>query len=95
MEEKIAIKDMLELIYQAEGEILDKKIKQIDKKISEKIKDINTKKILEESSNKSELVKVFEKIEENYSIKISTYGKEFYKQGFIDGVNLILNCIQK
>ena len=27
-------------------------------------------------------------------IKISEYNKEFYKQGFIDGINLIINCLK-
>ena len=38
--------------------------------------------------------KMVETIEENYSIKIAEYNKEFYKQGFKDGVNLIMNCFK-
>ena len=94
MQENIKCKDMLELIYKAEENILDEKIKKINRQIREKIKDIDTQKILENSSNLSELSKAFEQIEENYSIKISAYMKESYKQGFIDGVNLMLNCLK-
>lgn len=33
-------------------------------------------------------------IEDNYNIKITKYNKEMYKQGFIDGVNLMINCLK-
>lgn len=94
MEENIKYKDMIEIIYQAEEKTLDEKIKQANKKVKDKIKNINIEKILENTLNSSELAKTFEKIEDNYSIKIAEYNKEFYKQGFIDGVNLIINCIK-
>lgn len=77
----------IEIIYQAEEKILDKKIK-------DKIKNINTKEIIEKSDNQKELIKMLEDIEENYNIKIGEYIKEFYKQGFIDGINLMLNCLK-
>ena len=92
--EEIKSKDIIELIYQAEEKILDEKIKKANKKTKEKIKDINIEKLLENSSKPTELNKALEKIEENYSIKIAQYNKEFYKQGFIDGVNLIINCVK-
>ena len=90
--EDIKYKDIIELIYQAEEKILDEKIKQANKKTKEKIKDINIERLLENTSKPEELKKAFDRIEENYSIKIAQYNKEFYKQGFIDGVNLIINC---
>ena len=34
------------------------------------------------------------KKKEDIDIVIEEYNKEFYKQGFIDGVNLILNCLK-
>ncbi len=92
--EEMKYKDMIELIYKAEEKTLDEKIKQANKKIKEKIKEIDIDKLLENTSKPSDLNKTLEKIEENYSIKISQYTKEFYKQGFIDGVNLIINCIK-
>ena len=82
--EEMKYKDMIELIYQAEEKTLD-----------EKIKDINIDKLIENTSKPNDLNKALEKIEENYSIKISQYTKDFYKQGFIDGVNLMINCIKQ
>ena len=93
--EEIENKDIIELIYQGEEKVLDEKIKQANKKIKENIKDINIEKLMENTSKPNELTKALEKIEENYSIKISQYTKDFYKQGFIDGVNLIINCMKK
>ena len=86
--------NIIEIIYQSEEEKLDRKIKQINKNIKEKIRDINVNKLLENISKTNELKKVLEQIEENYNVKISEYNKEFYKQGFIDGVNLIINCLK-
>ena len=92
---EIKDKDIIELIYSAEGNILDEKIKQVNKRIKEKLKDINIEEILKNTTQLEELKKAFDMIEENYSIKISQYNKEFYKQGFIDGVNLMMNCLIK
>lgn len=92
--ENIKYRDILELIYQAEEQKLDEKIKQLNKRIKDKIKDIDIEKLLEDTSKPSELSKALEKVEENYSIKIAEYNKEFYKEGFIDGVNLIINCLK-
>lgn len=87
-------KNIIEIIYQAEENGLDEIIKEANKKVKGQIKDINIKKLLEETSKPNELKKSLEKIEENYSIKIAQYNQEFYKQGFIDGVNLMINCLK-
>ena len=50
------------------------------------------KQILEKYNNK-ELNDLINKIEENNNIKISYLSKKIYKQGFIDGVNLLLECL--
>lgn len=92
--ENIKYRDILEVIYQAEEQKLDEKIKKLNKRIKDKIKDIDIEKLLEDTSKPSELSKALEKVEENYSIKIAEYNKEFYKEGFIDGVNLIINCLK-
>ena len=94
MEEKLINKDIIEIIYQAEEKELDGIIKKSDEKIKDKIKNINTKDIIENSNNQKEVTKMLENIEENYNIKIGEYVKEFYKQGFIDGINLMLNCLK-
>ncbi len=93
MEEKIKNKNIIEIIYQGEEKILDEKIKQANKKIRNQIKEVNVKELLEDTANASELEKTFERIEENYSIRIAEYNKEFYKQGFIDGIQLMMNCL--
>lgn len=87
-------KDIIGLIYQGQEKVLDEKIRQVNQKIKEQTKDINISKLLEDSSMPDELKKAFEKIEENYSIKIAEYTKEFYKQGVLDGVNLMINCLK-
>lgn len=94
MEENMKEKNIIELIYKMEEKELEEKIKQANRKIKDQIKDINIKSLLEDTSKPSELTKAFEKIEENYSIKIAEYNKEFYKQGFMDGVNLMINCLK-
>ena len=92
MEEIINI---IELIYHGEQNILDEKIKQINFKLKDKIKKIDINEILGETEKVKELEKMVETIEENYSIKMAEYNREFYQQGFIDGVNLIINCLKK
>ncbi len=92
--EEIKYKNMIELIYQAQEKILDEKMKRANRKVKEQTKDVDIKWTLEEAAKPNELQKVFERIEENYSIKISEYNKEFYKQGFLDGVNLMINCLK-
>lgn len=94
MEENMKYKDILGMIYEAEEKTLEEKMKQANRKVKEQIKEINIKKLLEDTSKPSELSKTFERIEENYSIKIAAYNKEFYKQGFRDGINLIINCLK-
>lgn len=92
--EELKNKDIIDLIYQAQEKVLDEKIRQANQKIKEQIKDINISKLLEDTSMPDELKKAFERIEENYSIKIGEYTKEFYKQGFLDGIHLMINCLK-
>ena len=87
-------KDMISLLYNAQEEKLDKIITKVNKEITSESKNINIEKVIAESNNPKELKEIFDKIEDNYQIKITRYNKEFYKKGFIDGVNLILNCFQ-
>lgn len=89
------IRNIIELIYHGEQNILDEKIKQINFKLKDKIKKIDINEILGETEKVKELEKMVETIEENYSIKMAEYNREFYQQGFIDGVNLIINCLKK
>lgn len=89
------IRNIIELIYHGEQNILDEKIKQINFKLKDKIKKIDINEILGETEKVKEMEKMVETIEENYSIKMAEYNREFYQQGFIDGVNLIINCLKK
>lgn len=90
MEEKLINKDIIEKLYESQEEIINEKIKEADMKIKYKIKDINYTNI----NNESEVEKILEIVEENYNIRIGEYLKELYKQGVIDGINLMINCLK-
>lgn len=87
--------DMINIIYQSQEEKIDKIIKKVDENIKEKLEKVNLEKIIEDSDCAEQLKDTFNKIEDNYNIKITEYSKGMYKQGFIDGVNLILNCLKE
>ena len=76
-QENLKEKNIIEIIYNSQEEQIDKIIKKANKEIKEELKTINTEAA----------------IEDNYNIKITKYNKEMYKQGFIDGVNLMINCL--
>lgn len=86
-------KNMINILYQVQDEKIDEILKKTDKKLNDKLKQINFKEIEDDSNCEQELKEILNKIEDNYNIKITEYNKEMYKQGFIDGVNLILNCL--
>ena len=92
--EKINNKDMIRKIYEREEEEIDQIIKKANKEIKDYLKIINLEKVIGESENPNELREIFKKIEDNYNIKITKYNVEIYKKGFIDGVNLMLNCLK-
>lgn len=94
MEKMLAEKNIIEMIYNAEENNIDNIIKQANKKIKEEIKDISIEKLLKDNENSKELKEVLEKIEDNYNIRITQYNKNMYKKGFIDGVNLMINCLK-
>ena len=96
MEEEKNLKqqEIIEKIYNSEEEKIDTIIKTTNEKIKEELKTINTEVAIGNSKNPRELKEIFEKIEDNYNIKITQYNKEMYKQGFIDGVNLMINCLE-
>ena len=94
MEKMLAEKNIIEMIYNAEENNIDNIIKQANKKIKEEIKDIEIEKLLKDNENSKELKEALEKIEDNYNIRITQYNKNMYKKGFIDGVNLMINCLK-
>ena len=85
---------MINIIYQSQEEKVDKIIKKTDERIRNKLKKIDIKRIRGNSNMKNDLKEVFNIMEDNYNIRITEYNKEIYKQGFIDGMILILNCLE-
>lgn len=94
MEEKLEIKDMLEIIYKGQEEELDNKIKKINNDIKSKTTQENNEIITQAIAQNPELQKALENQEENYSIKMATTIKEFYKQGIIDGITIMINVLK-
>lgn len=88
-------KDMINMVYQAQTEKIDEILKKTDKKLEDELEKIEIERIIEDSNCKKELRDMLRKIEDNYNMKVTEYNKEMYKQGFIDGVNLILNCLKE
>lgn len=97
---EIEIKDLIENFYNSEYENLDKIIIKC-----EKTKEMENLKRLEknlwkefEERNKIEneiLSNAKEKIKDNENKRLSIYNKLMYKQGFIDGINLLINYISR
>ena len=84
-------KEILKKIYESKSEEIDKLIQKINKEL----KSINMERAIEESKNPRELREIFNIIEDNYNIKITRYNEEMYKLGFIDGINLMIECLKK
>ncbi len=96
--EKEKIESTIENIYEIKYEILDQKVVQKLKENKYKLKKINEDKIITEIKEKliqKQIIQLLKEIEENNNIKSSIIMKEMYKQGFIDGVNLIIDCKTK
>ena len=66
-----------------------------EEKVVQELKSINMERAIEESKNPRELREIFNIIEDNYNIKITRYNEEMYKLGFIDGINLMIECLKK
>ena len=95
MEEKLEIKDMLEIIYKGQEEELDNKIKKINNDLKSEKSQKSDEIITQAIAQNPELQAALENQEESYSIKMATTIKEFYKQGIIDGITLIINVLNK
>ena len=87
-------KDMINIFYQAREKKIDEILKRAEERLKNQLKEIDLEKIIENYNSEKKLKDLFNKIEDNYNIKITEYNKEIYKQGFIDGVILILNCLE-
>ena len=92
--EKVVYMEILEQIYLSQESKIDDIIQEANNEIKGKLNKIDIAEILEKYSNDKELQNVFEKIEDNYNIKVSYLNKKIYEQGFIDGVKLMLEALR-
>ena len=91
--DKEKIEGTIENIYEIKYDILEQKITQKIKENKYKLKKTEEVRIMEEIKEKlirKQLEQLLKELEENSKIKNSIIMKEMYKQGFIDGVNLII-----
>lgn len=86
--------EILEQIYLSQESKIDDIIQEANNEIKGKLNKIDIAEILEKYSNDKELQNVFEKIEDNYNIKVGYLNKKIYEQGFIDGVKLMLEALR-
>lgn len=96
--DKEKIESTIENIYEIKYEILEQKVIQKIKENKYKLKKTDENRIMEDIKEKllrKQIEQVIKEIEENNNIKNSIIMKEMYKQGFIDGVNLIIDCKNK
>ena len=85
---------LLEKLYLSQEEKIDEILKEAKNELNNKLIETNQEKILKKYNNK-ELNDLIDEIEENNNIKMSYFNKKLYKQGFIDGVNLLIECLYK
>lgn len=88
-------KDIIDIIYQAQEEEVDKILREINKKLKDQLYDIEFDEFIKDSSIKEKLKEIFYNLEDNYNIKITEYNKELYRLGFVDGINLMLNIVKE
>lgn len=85
---KMEVNKMLEQIYYERKEEIDKTIKRALQNIEASLIKIDNNDINENSN-------IYNILEENYNIKLSSICKEIYLQGFKDGINLMLEVKEK
>lgn len=96
--DKEKLEKTIENIYEIKYEILDQKVIQKMKENKYRLKKIDESRVIDEIKEKlirKQIEQIMKEIEENNNIKNSIIMKEMYKQGFIDGVNLIIDCKNK
>ena len=86
---------IIKKIYKGEEDRIDNIIKDANKEIKDELKIINIENIIDNANNPREIRNILNDIEDNYNIKITKYNEEMYKLGFIDGINLIIECLKK
>ena len=86
---------IIKKIYKGEEDKIDNIIKEANKEIKDELKVINIENIIDNANNPREVRNILNDIEDNYNIKITKYNEEMYKLGFMDGINLIIECLKK
>ena len=86
---------IIKKIYKGEEDKIDNIIKEANKEIKDELKVINIENIIDNVDNPREIRNILNDIEDNYNIKITKYNEEMYKLGFMDGINLIIECLKK
>ena len=86
---------IIKKMYKGEEDKIDNIIKDANKEIKDELKVINIENIIDNANNPREIRNILNDIEDNYNIKITKYNEEMYKLGFMDGINLIIECLKK
>lgn len=86
---------IIKKIYKGEEDKIDNIIKEANKEIKDELKVINIENIIDNANNPREIRNILNDIEDNYNIKITKYNEEMYKLGFMDGINLIIECLKE
>ena len=86
---------IIKKIYKGEEDKIDNIIKEANKEIKDELKVINIENIIDNANNPREVRNILNDIEDNYNIKITKYNEEMYKLGFMDGINLIIECLKE
>ena len=84
---------IIDKLYSAREEMLGKLTKELKKKLNNiDMQDIKDKisKYIEDKEKIEEIVEKLNLLEEDYEIKMATYMKESYKQGFKDAFELFV-----
>ena len=89
--------NLLEKIYLAQEEKIDKTLRKTINEAKAKMKNVDAETMLEKYDNntKEEMKKILYEIEENNNIKLAHLTRDIYEQGFKDGVKLIIECMDK
>ena len=95
MEIKIEYENIIRNLYNSREEKIDEIIKKLEKDIKSEIKEVGLEDLVDKKDDIEGLKKVYDKIQNNYEIKISKYCAAIYEQGIKDGVNFMIDCIKK
>ena len=94
MEIKIEYENIIKNLYNSREEKIDEIIKILEKNIKNEIKEVSIEELIDKKDDVEGLKKTYEKIQNNYEIKISKYCEAIYEQGIKDGVNFMVDCLK-